>query len=222
MDLVAFRRLVGAATAAAARQHHEAALDHYVDALGLWQGPAGGGIAGGTSAAAAFAVLDDEFYDACSAATEQAVSLGRPERVLRALRLATSMAPFHEPVHAGLVSALGAAGRQAEALAVFRAIRDRLADELGVDPGPALEDAHRRVLAQPSVSPPSVDTVDEVRVPTGAGLVGRIEELAVLRRTVRSAVAGARPSASSRVSRASARPACWKRPRRWRTSTARW
>ncbi|MFG1871566.1 BTAD domain-containing putative transcriptional regulator [Micromonospora arborensis] len=190
LDLVAFRRLVGAATAAAARQHHEAALDHYVDALGLWHGPAGGGIADGTGAAAAFAVLDNEFYDACSAAVEQAVSLGRPERVLRALRLAASMAPFHEPVHAGLVGALGAAGRQAEALAVFRAVRDRLADELGVDPGPALEDAHRRVLAQPSVSPPSVDTADEVRVTTGSGLVGRIEELAVLRRTVQSAVAG--------------------------------
>ncbi len=54
------------------------------------------------------------------------------------LRLAAAMAPFHEPVHASLVTALGAAGRQAEALAAYHAVRDRLAEELGVDPGPAL------------------------------------------------------------------------------------
>ncbi|MFM9608637.1 BTAD domain-containing putative transcriptional regulator [Streptomyces niveiscabiei] len=148
LDLLAFREHVDAARAALTRHDQEAALDHYTVALGLWHGPAGDGIADGTTATTVFAALDNEFYDACTAAVEPAVSTGRPERVLAALRLAASMAPFNEPVLAALVGALGATGHQAEALSVYRQTRDRLAEELGIDPGPALADAQRRVLAQ--------------------------------------------------------------------------
>ncbi|MEV4138982.1 AAA family ATPase [Dactylosporangium sp. NPDC049742] len=193
LDLVAFRELVARAKAAAGH----AALDLYAEALGLWRGPAGGGIA--TAAAApVFAALDDEFHDACAAAAGVAAALGQPERVLPAVQLAASMAPFHEPVQASLVRVLGAAGRQAEALAVFCAVRDRLADELGVDPGPALVDAHRQVLTSssfPSAGPapvPVAAPASSAAAPTAApaGLVGRTAELAVLRWTVERALAG--------------------------------
>lgn len=189
LDLVVFRERVDAGRAALAQHDDEAALDHYVEGLGLWHGPAGGGLAG-TSARAVFAALDDEFYDACTAAAELAVSIGRPERVVTALQLAASMAPFHEPLQAGLVGVLGAAGRQAEALSVFRTVRDRLAGELGIDPGPALENAHRRVLTQPPAVPLPVVADDGVRAIPPAGLVGRIAELAVLRGAVDSALTG--------------------------------
>jgi hypothetical protein len=66
--------------------------------------------------------------------------------VLPALRLAAATAPLHEPVHAALMSALEAAGQQADALAVFEKMRARLAEHLGLNPGPALRAAHRRVL----------------------------------------------------------------------------
>jgi DNA-binding SARP family transcriptional activator len=190
LDLVTFRELVNAARVALVQQRQDAALDRYVEALDLWRGPAGNGIADGTSAVPVFAALDDEFCDACTAAAELAVSLRQPARVLPALQLAASVAPFHEPVQAGLVGVLGAAGRQAEALSVFRTVRDRLADELGIDPGPALEDAHRRVLTQPLTSLYPAGTGDGVPVTAANGLVGRAEELAVLRRTVEGALAG--------------------------------
>jgi DNA-binding SARP family transcriptional activator len=190
LDLVVFRERVAAGRAALAQHDDEAALDHYVEALGLWHGPAGGGILAGTSARAVFAALDDEFYDACTAAAELAVSTGRPERVVTALQLAASMAPFHEPVLAGLVGVLGAAGRQEQALSVFRTVRDRLAGELGIDPGPALQDAHRRVLTQPPAVPLPVVADDGVRAILAAGLVGRVAELVVLRAVVDSALAG--------------------------------
>ncbi|TDV48739.1 ATP-binding protein [Actinophytocola oryzae] len=185
LDLVAFRELVEAAKAALAGHRREAALDHYVEALSLWQGPAGDGLTRGTTAMAVFAALDDEFHAACEAAADLAVSLRRPERVLPALRLAATMAPFHEPVQAGLIATLGAAGRQAEALSAFRVLRDRLADELGIDPGPALQEAYLRVLTQsPSAEP---GTAPARRA---AGLVGRTEELAVLRHAVEAAFTG--------------------------------
>ncbi|WP_433222119.1 ATP-binding protein [Dactylosporangium sp. CS-047395] len=196
LDLLAFRRLVAAA---GAEPHPETALGHLAGALALWRGPAGNGVAGGTGAASVFAALDDEFYAACTSAAELAVATGRPEPVLPALRLAASMAPFHEPVQAGLVAALGAAGLQAEALSVYRTVRDRLADELGIDPGPALEAAHRQVLTQTAAPAPAgaattnaaATTADDgVRASAGPALVGRVEELAMLRQAVEGAVAG--------------------------------
>ncbi|QXE33550.1 AAA family ATPase [Streptomyces sp. GMY02] len=190
LDLVAFRELVEAARAALARNDQEVALDHYVGALGLWHGSAGDGIADGTTAVTVFAALDNEFYDACTAAAGLAVSVGRPERVLGALQLAASMAPFNEPVLAGLIGVLGATGRQAEALSVFRQVRDRLADELGIDPGPALEDAHRRILTQLPALPFVREADGEAGRTAAATLIGRVEELATLGRIVERALAG--------------------------------
>ncbi|KUN29570.1 transcriptional regulator [Streptomyces antibioticus] len=190
LDLVAFRELVDAARAALSQQDHERALDHYVAALGLWRGSVGDGIADGTLAAAVFAALDNEFYDACTAAAELAVSTGRPERVLTALQLAASMGPFNEPVLAALIGVLGAAGRQAEALSVFQQARDRLAEELGIDPGPALVDAQHRILTQPSAVPLASPTQEKAGATTAATLIGRTEELATLGRMVERALAG--------------------------------
>ncbi|MET7426874.1 BTAD domain-containing putative transcriptional regulator [Dactylosporangium sp. NPDC005555] len=185
LDLLAFRERVGAAETALAQRHRERALEQYVDALGLWQGPVADGFTHETAAMAVFAALDDEFHTACTTAAGLAVSLGRPELVLPALHLATRTAPFHEPVQAGLVSTLSAAGRQAEAFSAYRTFRDRLADELGIDPGPALQTAYLRALTQTRATPP-----DDSDGTARKGLVGRAEELAVLRQAVQAALTG--------------------------------
>lgn len=173
LDLVSFRESVVAAQAALSHHRRITALDDYAAALQLWTAPAADGLAQGPAAVADFSGLNNEFFDTCTAATELAVALGRPERVLAPLQLAARMAPLHEPLHASLVTALGAAGRQVEAISVFRTVRARLADELGLDPGQALEDAHHRVLT------PAPDAAAGVAV--GEGPVGRADELAVLR-----------------------------------------
>ncbi len=189
VDLVAFRDLTDAARAALARQDREESLERYAAALGLWRGPAGDTLNDGSSVKHVFTALDDEFFTACVAAAEISVSLGRPQRVLRQLRLAASMAPLHEPVQAALVSALSAAGNQAEAQLLFDTVRARLADELGIDPGPALQAAHRRALGGAFVSTATVTKVP-ARTPRAGAIVGRTEELAVLRHGVDRAFAG--------------------------------
>jgi DNA-binding SARP family transcriptional activator len=182
LDLVAFRRLAETARGAAADKDAEAALDRFVDALALWRGPAGDGL----QPVPTFTTLNGEFYDACLTASELALRRGQPERVLPALRLATSMAPLDEAVHAALILGLAAAGHRAEALAVFRTIRTRLAEELGIDPGPALRTAQRRALTQTLPTAATDDGGQSAR----AGLVGRIAELAVLRGSLTAALAG--------------------------------
>ncbi|GII59764.1 hypothetical protein Pth03_81530 [Planotetraspora thailandica] len=197
LDVVTFREFVEAAKARLAEKCFDEALDCYVQALGLWHGSAGGEL---TTATAIFTGLDGEFFDACVAAAELAVSRGQPERALQPLRLAARIAPFHESVQASLVSALAAAGQQAEALSVLRTVRTRLTEELGIDPGPALLAAHQRMLSPLRLPTDQVDDLPisvsrakkatSPRMSPAAHLVGRDEELAVLRQAVESALAG--------------------------------
>lgn len=182
LDLVTFRRLVETGRTAAADGEPAAALDRYVEALALWRGPA----ADGLERVPAFVALDGEFYDACVAVSDLAVRRGQPQRVLPALRLAASMAPLDEAVHAALMIGLSASGHRAEALAVFRSIRARLAEELGIDPGAALRTAQRRALTQTLPMAAADDGGRSAR----AGLVGRSAELAVLRESLTAAFAG--------------------------------
>ncbi|WP_459801982.1 ATP-binding protein [Herbidospora sp. RD11066] len=186
LDLVTFRELVEAAKACLVEKRFDDALDRYAEALPLWQGAAGGGLANAT-VTSIFSALDGEFFDACVAAAELAVSRRQAERVLQPLRLAAGIGPLHEAVQAGLVSALTVADRQAEALEVLRAVRVRLAEELGIDPGPELLAAHQRILS-PAV--PRSDSTISPGPPPADGLVGRADELAVLRQGVGSALAG--------------------------------
>ena len=56
--------------------------------------------------------------------------------------------PLRERLWAQRVLALYRCGRQAEALRACNAIRRRLADDVGIEPGPALRDLERAVLEQ--------------------------------------------------------------------------
>ncbi len=94
------------------------------------------------------------------------------------------------PFMPSLIATLGAAGLQAEALSVFRTVRTRLAARPRHRPGPALEAAHRRVLNQTA---PSTATERAPAMPGSGrlgGLVGRVDELAVLWQAVEPAFAG--------------------------------
>ncbi|MFE1521236.1 AAA family ATPase [[Kitasatospora] papulosa] len=180
LDLTKFRQQSAAARKERAAENDAAALGLYLGALRLWNGPAGDGWAHGPAAAPIFAGLNDEYFQTCMEAANIALTLGQPARALPALHLAAAMAPLHESVQASLITLLGGAGRQAEALAVFGAVRKRLADELGIDPGQALKAAHQQVLAQtparraaatraPAPRPPTA----EVPVAAPSGLPAR-------------------------------------------------
>ncbi|MET9273113.1 AAA family ATPase [Kribbella sp. NPDC003557] len=188
LDLARFRQLL--TTARATRE--AAALDHYVAALELWSGPAGGSAAHGPAAIPIFAGLDDEFFGACVEATELAISQDRPDRVLPALHLASTMAPLHEPVHAGLVRSLCAAGRQAEALTTYDLVRRRLADDLGIDPGAALRSAQRQVFDQSPAAGLQPASYSLRTMPAAADLdrqlVGRVQEFDLIRKAVEPAL----------------------------------
>ncbi|CAM3877869.1 hypothetical protein KIPE111705_29360 [Kibdelosporangium persicum] len=77
---------------------------------------------------------------------EMMISQGAAAEALPVLEEAAAEHPLDEAVQARLIRAYQAAGRRAQAFEAFHSIRRRLADELGVAPGPELTEAHQGVL----------------------------------------------------------------------------
>src|SRR5215510_1517938 len=94
------------------------------------------------------------------ATTEQRVAaelaLGRHEQLVPELEALVTGHPLRERLRGQLMLALYRSGRQAEALAVYREGRVLLREELGLDPGPQLQELERAVLRQdPALAAPS-------------------------------------------------------------------
>ena len=84
------------------------------------------------------------------------LGLGRHGELAGELEARCQEHPLRERLWELLILALYRSGRQAEALRAYTGIRDHLAGELGIDPGPALRELQARILAQdPSLGPAS-------------------------------------------------------------------
>lgn len=162
VDLYLFRAL------AAAGRHDEA--------LRLWRG-------------APFGPLDTPWLSEVRIAWEAerfAVELDRNDAVLaaggyadllRELPIRADEHPYDERLAGQLMVAWQRAGRRADALRLYERMRRRLAEELGTDPGPALQRLHRRILSEgPAYAPP----VPQQLPAAPPAFTGRERELAVL------------------------------------------
>ncbi|WP_405433783.1 BTAD domain-containing putative transcriptional regulator [Micromonospora sp. NBC_00617] len=76
------------------------------------------------------------------------VELGANDTAIAQLRAFLIEHPLRERGWALLAQALYRAGRRGDALAMLREVRNRLIDELGVEPGPELAELHRDILDQ--------------------------------------------------------------------------
>ena len=74
------------------------------------------------------------------------------------LEAAVATYPFQEGLWELLITAQYRAGRQADALATYRRVRSQLADELGLDPGPRLQQLEHQILVHDvALGPPESD-----------------------------------------------------------------
>ena len=74
--------------------------------------------------------------------------LGDVADVIGELEAAVATYPFQESLWELLITALYRAGRQADALATYQRVRHQLAEELGLDPRPQLQELEQRILTQ--------------------------------------------------------------------------
>ncbi|SHJ42676.1 Predicted ATPase [Nocardiopsis flavescens] len=153
-------------------------------ALDLWRGPAASGFADLEGVREDAARLEEHRLTALEDLAQTRLDLGDHAGLAEALAGPAGEHPYRERLHAALVRALYAAGRQGEALARYEDVRARLADDLGVDPGPGLTALHRAVLAQdPALAPaPGAPAAPAGNLPAPAtALVGRDTEVAAVR-----------------------------------------
>ncbi|HVT66274.1 MAG TPA: BTAD domain-containing putative transcriptional regulator, partial [Trebonia sp.] len=116
------------------------------EALALWRGPALADAADADFAAAIITRLDESQAAARLDRIEADLLLG--EDVVPELRALAAADPLAERPYGLLMRALSAAGRRADALAVYEQARTSLADRLGVDPSPQLEQVYLDILRQ--------------------------------------------------------------------------
>ncbi|MEU1790821.1 BTAD domain-containing putative transcriptional regulator [Streptomyces sparsogenes] len=143
VDLHRFERLVTEGTAALEGGDPAKAAAVLDDALALWRGPALADLPGAGSAAAR---AEARRLDARRCRIAADLALGHAERALPRLAELCAAHPLDEPLHALRIRALRDAGRTAEALTAYEAIRREIADRLGADPGPALRALHADLL----------------------------------------------------------------------------
>jgi DNA-binding SARP family transcriptional activator len=117
-------------------------------ALGLWQGPALADVIYEPFAQEAAGQLEELRLSCLEERIEADLALGRHTDLVGELEVLTDRHPYRERLSGRLMLALYRSGRQAEALEVYRQSRDRLVDELGIEPGPELRSLASRVLNQ--------------------------------------------------------------------------
>jgi DNA-binding SARP family transcriptional activator len=119
------------------------------DALTLWRGPALADI-DVESAPTEAARLEESRLAAWEDRLEAELELGRHGQAIGELESLVTKHPLRERPIGLLMLALYRSGRQAEALEAYRRARERLVDELGIDPSPELQRLEQAILRQDS------------------------------------------------------------------------
>ena len=192
LDLLRFERLVKAAREAAPAD----AASQLREALGLWRGSPLAEF-GEPFARIESGRLDDLRLTALEQRIQADLALGRHAELVGELEALAEEHPERERLRGLLMLALYRSGRQAEALETYQHARHAL-DELGLEPGTALKQLERQILAQDSTLELQHDRPPRAAVVLPGALVpappfpfvGRERELAELRTLLERAAAG--------------------------------
>ena len=156
------------------------------DALALWRGNALADLVDEPFAGPEVVRLEQSRLAALEDRIEADLALGRHREISAELASLVADHPLRERLWGQFIVALYRSDRQADALAAYGRARNLLAEELGIDPGPALRDLERAVLQQDldmAAPAPRLTSVPRpVRLPTPAGrTIGRDDEIQALR-----------------------------------------
>ncbi|MDG4839727.1 BTAD domain-containing putative transcriptional regulator [Micromonospora sp. WMMD967] len=158
-------------------------VDRLREALALWRGEAYADVADAEFVRAEATRLTEQRLAVHERLAEARVARGEHDLAAADLAELVARHPLREGLRAVQLRALYAAGRQSEALDSYADLRDRLADELGLDPGPELVALHRRILEQDAslTPPPRSASMRDNGLPAPLDeLVGRGEAVAEL------------------------------------------
>ncbi|MGW7481748.1 BTAD domain-containing putative transcriptional regulator [Nonomuraea muscovyensis] len=164
-------------------------------ALDLWRGDPLGEFADQEFAQPVITRLAELRVMALEHRFEARLALGEDASLVPGLEALVEDGPYRERAWSLLVLALYRAGRQADALAALRRVRARLAADLGLSPGPDLQELERAVFDQapglrlpaPQPAAPAVQPASE---PDEDGLIARSAQLELVERRLGEARRG--------------------------------
>ena len=125
------------------------------EALGLWRGPPLAEVAFEDFAQAEIRRLEELRLVALETRIDADLELGRNAGLVAELEALLAEQPTRERLAGQLMTALYSAGRQAAALEVYQRTRAELAEQLGLEPGPALKTLQSEILEQAATLNPS-------------------------------------------------------------------
>jgi WD40 repeat protein/DNA-binding SARP family transcriptional activator len=193
LDAERFEQLVERGRRALAAGQAEEAAAVLREAESLWRGPPLADLAFEPFAQTEIARLEEEQLAALEARVEAEAAAGRHAELVAELRQLVAEHPTREGLAGQLMLALYRCGRQAEALDAYQDARRRLADEIGVEPGPELRALQEAILHHdPSLKAQRVaeELPDELAAAAMSPLVGRGAELRWLLERWENAVTG--------------------------------
>lgn len=146
VDVHAYEDLVARGQAAFEGGDDEQAATLLRSALGLWQGPALVDVRVGPILEIEATRLEESRLGTIGRRVDADLRLARHAELIPELTELIARHPQHESLHAQAMVALYRSGRQATALDIYRRLRARLIDELGVEPSPQLQRLHHAML----------------------------------------------------------------------------
>ncbi|MEV2252178.1 BTAD domain-containing putative transcriptional regulator [Streptomyces sp. NPDC050147] len=153
LDIRVFEQLVARARTAHAERDWDGCASAASGALALWRGTPLGGLPADAAGHALIPRLEEARLLALELRYDAELASGAGGGgLVPELAALVAEHPLREAFHRQLMLVLHRSDRQAEALAVHRELRRRLVEELGVEPGASIREAHREVLQEPAGS----------------------------------------------------------------------
>ena len=195
LDLHQFGRLERAGRQAAADGAWQQATSAFAEALTLWRGEPLADVPSDVLRQQECDRLAETRLAVTELWAEAALQAGQARDVVPELSRLCATHPYREGMHGLLMTALYRSGRRVDALNVFAATRNRLIEDIGVEPGPQLAGLHASILADDGrdvTGVPSDDTVGLAKEPGGSPVAprqlpaavrhftGRVDELRAL------------------------------------------
>ncbi|WP_345942514.1 BTAD domain-containing putative transcriptional regulator, partial [Streptomyces sp. SID486] len=167
LDVHVFDARVAEARAAHALRDWPGVVRACAAALALWRGTPFSGLPADVGGYALVQRLEQARLFLLEWRYDAELSLGgaRVAALVPELTALIAEHPLREAYHRQLMLALHRTGRQAEALAVHRDLRTRLVEELGIEPGAAVREAHVEILRSSDEAQPRREPVGDRRWP---------------------------------------------------------
>ena len=188
LDATVFEKLAGEGRQALAEQRHTLAAEQLAQALARWRGPVLEDLPLPAALQPEVERLEELHMMVLEDSIQARLEFGEPAVLAAELATLTARHPLRERLWAHLMLALYRAGRQADALDAYQRIYRLLDQELGVQPGQALQQLHRQILAaDPTLTPSPAATTHTPRrvrqLPAPPPMfTGRTREVAALDR----------------------------------------